>query len=102
MREARRERAGVQLRRGDRAQLVEEQPGGAHREREARQGPAERPYALHTAVIGARAPALNPCCGSAQEGRDVEILVGDLERRALALVHADVAVAAARPGLLAG
>ena len=40
--------------------------------------------------------------GLAQERRDVEIVVGDLERRALPVVHADVAVAAARAGLLAG
>src|SRR5688500_6588441 len=38
----------------------------------------------------------------AQEGRDVEIVVGDLERAALALVHPDVAIATARAGLLTG
>src|SRR4051794_2962569 len=38
----------------------------------------------------------------AQEGRDLEVVVADLQRRALALVHPYVAVAAAHTRLLAG
>src|SRR5919206_269762 len=37
---------------------------------------------------------------SAQEGRDVELVVPDLQRRALPLVHPHVTIAAARPSLL--
>src|SRR4029077_17754664 len=38
----------------------------------------------------------------AQERRDVDLVVGDLERGALAIVERDVAVAAGAAGLLAG
>jgi hypothetical protein len=49
-------------------------------------------------------PGLDPAGpfgASAQEGRDVDVVVGDLERRALPVVHRDVAVAPGRSRLLA-